>query len=53
MATAESRSTGAPEPAAKATVVAPVPKKKKAMRAYLLLGTLALGAVGSITATAT
>jgi membrane fusion protein (multidrug efflux system) len=46
MATAESRPTnGSPEPA-KATVVAPVPKKKKAMRAYLLLGGLALAAVG-------
>jgi len=47
MATTEPRPTnGSSEPAAKATVVAPVPKKKKAMRAYLLLTGLALGAVG-------
>ncbi|HEY1549574.1 MAG TPA: HlyD family secretion protein [Kofleriaceae bacterium] len=46
MATAETRPTNGTPEAPKATVVAPVPKKKKATRAYLLLAGLALAAVG-------
>ncbi len=45
MATSEARPTNGTEPAPKATLVAPVPKKKKATRAYLLLAGLAFGAV--------
>jgi membrane fusion protein, multidrug efflux system len=50
MATVEPRNNGTSAPngadAPKATVVAPVPKKKKATRAYLLLAGLAIAAVG-------
>ena len=48
MATAETRPTNGTNgtEAPKATVVAPVPKKKKATRAYLLLTGLAVAAVG-------
>ncbi len=45
MATSEAHPTNGTEPAPKATVVSPVPKKKKATRAYLLLAGLAFGAV--------
>ena len=49
MATSEPRPpNGSTEPAPKATVVAPVPKKKKATRAYLLLAGLALGSVAHL-----
>ena len=48
MATAETKPTnGSSEPAAKATLVAPVPKRKKATRAYLLLAGLAGAAVAT------
>jgi membrane fusion protein, multidrug efflux system len=45
MATVEP-TNGSPQPTAKATVVAPIPRKKKAMRAYMLVAGLALAAVG-------
>jgi membrane fusion protein (multidrug efflux system) len=45
MATADTRPNNETSETPKATMVAPVPKKKKAMRAYLLLAGLAFGAV--------
>jgi membrane fusion protein (multidrug efflux system) len=42
---AESEST--PKEAPKVTVVAPIPRKKKALRAYLLLAGIAAAAVGA------
>jgi membrane fusion protein, multidrug efflux system len=46
MATADTRPTNGTNEAPKATVVAPIPKKKKATRAYLMLAGLAGAALG-------